>query len=313
MRSTTYKVTLSALVVLSTALVSSSAMADAPKAPAPKAPATAGAAKSSVRTEDGPKKPSKAKPKTTPKTTLAVAVAVAVDPLPPLPPPEPAASAPPVAASPTAQPAPSQVDRPGTPASREVPLAGPGFVLSFGSGGGVLLGEAVKDLGVTGGFVTLDVRVGAYVTERIGILGGVQAGYGVMNKACSECNAYTYQLPVVAQYAFVDRARGPYVEGGLGLFTTYAGYTKKSSSPETVSLRSTVDLKVAVGIRIPLGAPSKDKAPTTACDIRLGFDLGRFTSLEYKSVRSDVSGDIRDDRRAMHYLVGLLASYHFAP
>ena len=123
-----------------------------------------------------------------------------------------------------------------------------------------------------------------------------------------------YQLPVVAQYAFNDRSRGAYLEGGLALFTTYGGSTDTASgdSPETLKVSAPIDLKLGAGSRIPMNATA-EKAATTAFDLHFGLDLGQFKSIEYGSVIGSVKGDVVSEHQAMHFALGLSAGYHFSP
>lgn len=246
---------------------------------------------------------------------VLVADARDVEAPPPVPTPEPpAAPAPAVAPSDM----PPTKDAPAASAPSVEATAGPSFVLAFGGGVSVVGGSIAEDIGLGGLLTTLDVKAGAYFTPRFGVLAGVQAGYGLLWEGCSETclNAVHYQFPVVAQYAFEDRRRGVYVEGGFGFVSTYLASTDSSKQPdvptETLSLSTPFDFKLGVGYRIP--GPSQDGKPATnAVDIRLGIDFGKFRSLEYKSIVGEVEGDIRSERQATHFNIGLNAVYHFAP
>ena len=261
--------------------------------------------------EAGTKKKKASKPK--PKSPPAVMVAAAVEPLPALPAPEPPAPAP-ATAAPAAAPA---KDAPAAaPASSVPPSAGPGFVMVIGSGASFMGGQIAKDLPIAAGLVSFDLKLGGYITPHFGLMAGVQAGYGALFDGCSgTCvNAVHYQLPIVAEYAFKDRRRGAYIEGGIGILSTYLASTGDSSDdpPETLEVSSPVDFKLGVGYRLP-SAASPGKTATSALDLRLGVDLGQFKKLEYGSIAGDVAGDIVSDRQAMHFAIGLSAGYYFAP
>jgi hypothetical protein len=231
------------------------------------------------------------------------------EPLPQLPPAAPAAPASEPAAPPVVK------DQPATAAATEPPSAGPGFVLTLSSGLGSLNGKIGEGLGVGAMFLTVDLKLGAYVTSHLGFLAGVQGGYGFMYEGCAgSCtNAFTYQLPIVAQYAFEDRRRGAYVEGGLALLTTYAASTDTKAhpdaSPETLAMSAPIDLQLGVGYRI---AP-RDSKRNDSLDLRFGMDVGQFKSVEYGSVAGEVAGDIASERQAMHFALGLTVGYHFVP
>jgi hypothetical protein len=188
----------------------------------------------------------------------------------------------------------------------------------LGTGASYLGGGIAKDIGLGAALMTFDVKLGGYVTPHFGIMAGVQAGVGAMWEGCSDtcANAVHYQIPIVAQYAFKDRSQGAYVEGGLGILSTYLASTDSKTQPElppeALRLSAPVDVKLGVGYRIPVSA-ARDKAATGAFDIRLGADVGQFRKLEYTTVVGSVAGDIASERQATHFTLGFSAGYHFAP
>lgn len=195
--------------------------------------------------------------------------------------------------------------------------AGRGVVLSFGTGGAFLGGEIGKGLPISGAQATFDIRFGGYFTNRIGVVAGIQGGYGSLIEGCaSKCsNAFSYQLPIVAQVSLQDRLRGAYFEGGLAILSTYGASTGKegSASPEALQVRSIADLKLGIGYRFAAKTQPGSKATTTAMDIRFGVDLGQFDKVEYRAVGTDVDGDVRPEMKALHYAFSLGVGYHFAP
>ncbi|MDB4944832.1 MAG: hypothetical protein JWP97_4366 [Labilithrix sp.] len=253
------------------------------------------------------------------KPTLAPATALvaSAEPLPPLPAPAPAPAPALSVASSSSEAAPVAKDSPATAVRTGRPSAGPGFVLDFGTGFTGLGGSIAEGLGVGAPLATVSLRLGAYVTRHVGLMAGVQGGYGGLTAGCAgSCtNALAFQIPVVAQYAFEDRSRGVYLEGGVALLTTYAGSTDieehPDASPEVIKMSAPFDLKLGIGYRAPTG-PS-DKASKSGMEIRLGVDVGQFTSLEYSSESVDEKGEIPSEKRAFHVAVGIVVGYQFAP
>jgi len=272
---------------------------------------------SSVALAEGSAKKKKS-PKAKASTPVLVAAAVEVQPLPVLPEPVPAPP-PPSAAPPPPSVAPAK-DAPATSSSPSAdrPRARPGFAMAVGTGFNYLGGAVAKDIDLGAALVTVDLKLGGYVTPHVGIMAGLQVGVGSMWDGCSDTcgSAGHLQFPIVVQYAFKDRSQGAYVEGGLGLLSTYVASTDSRTQsdvpPEKLSLSSPVDVKVGVGYRIPVSA-ARDKASTSAVDIRLAADVGQFRKLAYENIAGSVEGDIASDRQATHFIIGLSAGYHFAP
>jgi hypothetical protein len=237
------------------------------------------------------------------------------EPLPQLPPSRPATAAGLDASAGSVAPAPVKDEAAAKHVDGQRESAGTGFVLVLGSGASFLGGKIAEGIDIAAGLVTFELKVGAYITPHFGIMGGVQGGYGALFEGCAgTCsNAYHYQLPLVAQYAFTDRTRGAYLEGGLALLSTYGGSTApRHQSPETLEGSMPVDLKVGAGYRVPIGRAT-EKAAMSALDLRVGVDLGQFKRVEYGSVVGEVAGDIADDRQAMHFALGLSVGWHFTP
>ena len=264
--------------------------------------------------EGGAKKKKAAKPKP-PATVL---VAAAVEPLPSLPAPEAPAAAAAPAAPVTSTPEAAKDAPVAASTASERRSAGPGFVMTLGSGGSYVGGAIVKDLAFGAGLVTFDLKLGGYITPHVGILAGVQGGFGALFEGCSgTCSkAVHYQIPIVAQYAFQDRSQGAYLEGGIGIVSTYRASTDSEKNPhqtpESLEASSPIDFKLGVGYRIPISAV-RDKVATGAFDLRLGADLGQFKKIEYRTVGVELAGDVVSERQAMHFALGFSAGYHFAP
>lgn len=217
--------------------------------------------------------------------------------------------------SPPVSPAPPAADQPtGTPPARGPISAGPGFVGSLGMGFVGLGGSLLSDVGVGAALASMDLRLGGYVTPHIGLMAGVQGGYGGLSAGCAgTCsNALHVQLPVVVQYAFIDRVRGVYVEAGVGILSTlWASTGVDDDGPvETLKASTPFDYKLGAGYRFALAAPP-GKVATKALDLRLNVDLGQYRSIDYRTAVGEISGDIADGMRAMHVAVGLNLAYQF--
>lgn len=232
------------------------------------------------------------------------------EPLPQLPP-EPVSAAPaPVVAAPE----PAVKDVPATAAEETEMPAGTGFVVGMSSGPTVLAGQIAEGLAVGGVLATFNLRLGGYVTPHVGILAGLQGGYGALLDGCSGlCDkAFSYQIPVVVQYAFRDRRRGAYVDAGLAFVSTYSASTNKPGAAEKIEMSSPVDIKLGAGYRFGL-KNTTNKAEAQALDLRFGLDFGKFKKLSYQTTVGSVEGDIVDARQASHYAIGLSVGYQFAP
>lgn len=210
---------------------------------------------------------------------------------------------------------------PATPAETTAPRpaspepAGRGFVMTVGTGASYLGGDFAKQLRIAGAQMNFNLRIGAYFTERFGVLAGVQGGYGSLTEGCSaKCSdGYSYQLPVLVQYSLRDRRRGVYFEGGVGLLSTYGGSSKNAASPESLMVRSDADVKLGIGYRAAPFDAKTGKDSASGLDIRFGVDVGRFDRVEYTSLDGSVDGDIAHDMRATHFVLGLGIGYHFTP
>lgn len=212
--------------------------------------------------------------------------------------------------------APPPKDAPAAPPPKlEAPLlTEPGFVFQLGSGMRYLGGGITQDVDVAGAFFDFDARIGVYLNQHVGVFAGAEVGAGSLMKGCAgDCSdAVRFAFPVTVQVAFVDRVRGPYVEGGLVLAPTYMGATPSDSAslPETLKVSAPVDGRLGVGYRIPV--KSAFGGLHSALDLHFGLDFGKFASVDYGSVAGDVSGDIASSESALHYAFALDLDWHFA-
>lgn len=244
--------------------------------------------------QDGVKRAKSGKKPAAPAPVLVASA----EPLPPLPAPE----LPP--AAPTA-PAPAADAAAKPEATNEPTAAGPGLVLSVGGGIGGTGGEVLTGVGVGAVVTTVDARIGGYITPHFGLIGGLQVGTGMITAGCESCTAVVYQLPVVAQYALIDRSRGLYLEGGIAAVNTLMGSSKEGSAAFEAS--SPVDLKFGLGYRF-LSGP-KDKPSNTGVDLRFNFDIGSYKSVSTATIDSDIPSSLQ----ATHFSMGLALGYAFRP
>lgn len=208
-------------------------------------------------------------------------------------------------------------DAPVAAASTEPPAAKGGFDLTIGMGARYLGGRIAQAVPVNGVVADLDFRIGAYITKRIGIVGGITAGSGGLGSGCvNDCsNAIHFRLPVVAQYAFVDRTRGLYVEAGAAFASSLLASTDSKKNPgvppETLALFSPIDAEVGLGYRFPLNA-TETKAARSTFDLRLSGNFGQYQNIDSGRVQGSFSGPIPSEQRDFHFGVGLGLAYHFA-
>lgn len=181
-----------------------------------------------------------------------------------------------------------------------------GAVFDFGMSGGALGGSLAEGIDLGGFLGGFELRAGGYVSEHVGIIGGLSAGTGSLGEGCAaKCNnVFHYALPVVVQYAFEDRTRGAYVETGFKLLPTVKA-SSGDGGGESLAMSGLLDVKLGVGYRIPVAVG--------ALDLRAGFDFGEFNQIKYESLAGSVEGEIVEERRALHYVASLGVGWHFAP
>ncbi len=103
------------------------------------------------------------------------------------------------------------------------------------------------------------------------------------------------RFPLVVQYAFDDRTRGFFVEGGVNFFNFFTGVADYK-----ISMTSPVDLHAGIGFRIP-------SEGRTSGALRIAADAGRFGS---GSV-DDKDVDISSDKQALHYSITVGGGFSF--
>jgi hypothetical protein len=270
---------------------------------------------SSIALADGPAKTKKAKSG----KKAAPAHVATVAPLPPLPPAVSVAAAEPLPAPVPVSLVVVHADQGVAARPRDArPSAGPGFVLEMGTGVSFLGGSVAQGMGVGAGLATVDLKIGAYLSNHVGVMAGVQGGYGGMFSGCAgSCSdAYAYEFPVTLQIALRDRSRGLYFEGGAALVTTYGGSTNPEEdgdeSPESLQMRSPADLRLGIGYRFA-GSSAETSAATSGVELRFGADIGEFKSIDYASLAGSVHGDVASTKQAIHVAAGLSLGYVFTP
>jgi hypothetical protein len=155
------------------------------------------------------------------------------------------------------------------------------------------------------------LRGGYFFSPHVGLIGGVEGGYGHLTTGCSdgsgkdsdECGSVSVKAPVLVQYAVDNRRRGAYFEGGVTAFNFYA----LTASDQVVTMFSPVDFSAGAGIRAPLSADPK--AEPSVLDFHVRADVGMFTSGSYSDSKVSASGDIQD--KALHYAITLNVGRQF--
>ena len=186
---------------------------------------------------------------------------------------------------------------PAAPAGAPKPT---GFVFQLGSGALVPTGPFMPGTPTLGPAISVDVRLGTYVSQHVGLLVGFRGAYGHEISGCggqSHCAGYSVQVPVLLQLAAKDRTQGGYFEIGAGFATTYAG----SVAGATYALSSPVELKLGVGARVA----SQHGA---SVDFNVGMDIGSITSAKIKSGDGSYDGSVDG---ATHVVLALNLLGHF--
>ncbi len=177
--------------------------------------------------------------------------------------------------------------------------------------GEYVAGAGMSSFGPGAGFA---VALGFHPMRHFGVLFGFRGSYGHAgfdgcdpNASDASCGGYSLQVPVMLEYDAVDRTRGFFLQGGLGLFTSYHAY----GDATTMSFSNDfAEYKAAVGWRFPL-RHDEARVSSMGMEIFAGADFGQFASGEVHDVDGDVAGPI--DARAWHYTFELGVGTHFTP
>lgn len=156
--------------------------------------------------------------------------------------------------------------------------------------------------------VGIDLRIGGYFTDHIGITAGFRASAGHMVCHGEEklCSGIAVQLPLMLEIAQA-RNNGLYGEVGVGFLTAYLF----GKDPSYMRIWTPAVLKGGLGYRIGNLAKG-DFERTLAVDVRLGADVGRMTnySIEGFSDVKDASGSV--DNPSLYLSAGLSVGAHFS-
>ena len=156
--------------------------------------------------------------------------------------------------------------------------------------------------------VGIELRLGYYVSDHVGISGGLRISDGHMICHDDEdlCNGIGVQLPLMLQFA-QSRNDGLYGEVGVGLLTAYL-YGK---DPSFMRIWTPAVLKTGVGYRVGNLAKG-DFERKLSIDILFSADLGRMTnvSIEGFSDVPDTSGSIANP--STYVSAGLSVGAHFS-
>jgi len=188
-----------------------------------------------------------------------------------------------------------------------------GFVLDFGTGllvpwGEYSQGSSASSFGLG---AASTVKVGVYVSPHIGLGGGVRFSYkhpgssSCNNQEKENCGGYTYQFPLMAEYAFGTRKTGPYAVAGLGLLSTYRAY----GFAHTLKVSSPFDYKLGFGYRWSQHAVAgnRDRPSRLSFDVYANFDFGQFDHGESDGHAFEIASP------SMHYMAELGAALRWTP
>lgn len=156
--------------------------------------------------------------------------------------------------------------------------------------------------------VGLELRVGGYFTDHLGITAGfrVSGGHMVCHDNKELCSGIAVQLPLMLEIAQA-RNNGLYGEVGVGFLTAYLF----GKDPSYMRVWTPAVLKGGLGYRVGNLAKG-DFERGLAVDVRLGADVGRMTSysIEGFSDVKDASGSI--DNPTLYLSAGLSVGVHFS-
>jgi hypothetical protein len=188
------------------------------------------------------------------------------------------------------------------------PNAGPGFVGGVRFSGEGLIGEAATNYLVGAAFTTIVGSAGYYFTDHFGAFAGLKFGFGAAFECGADCTtASTWQVPLTVQYAFDDRTRGAYLEGGLGLFSG-VHMNVKGANDAHIEFTTPVEGKFGAGYRWK----SRQGKVTQATSLHMGVDLGQYSALSINAGgREILGGDIASDRKALHVAFSVGVGFQF--
>lgn len=187
------------------------------------------------------------------------------------------------------------------------PMTAPGFNFAIGGSLNMPLGDAMKNVAlgdITSSGVGVDARVSYYLSRHVGLFAG--AGVNTARKdACDECSGLAYRVPVGFEYAFDDRVRGFFVNGGLD---TFNGISSSMPGVGTVSFRGHMREGFA-GAGYRLLVPRRNLGATFYFSGMLGeYDHAKASDIPDVLA---VSRDLPTGQRSLHYGFLFAATVHF--
>jgi len=188
-----------------------------------------------------------------------------------------------------------------------------GFVLDFGTGLVVPWGEYGKGASATsfGAGLANTLKLGGFFSSHLGINGGVRFSYkhqgmsGCTDQEKQECGGFTYQFPVVAEYAFSTRKAGLYLQAGLGLLSTYSAY----GFAQTLKVSSPFDYKVGLGYRWSQQSVRENftRPSRVSFDVYANLDFGSFERVARYREEAEITA------KSTHYMAELGVGLHWTP
>jgi hypothetical protein len=176
-------------------------------------------------------------------------------------------------------------------------------------------GDYVNGLGMSsfGPGSAISFLLGFHPTRNFGVVLGLRGSFGHAgfsgcdaSSADSGCGGYSLQVPLVLEYDATDRTRGFFLQGGLGLFTSYHAY----GDGTTLTFSDTLEYKAQVGWRIPFSR-GEARPSSIGLEIFADADFGQFSNAAVQDPGGDIAGSVAAP--VWHYVFELGVGAHFTP
>jgi hypothetical protein len=158
------------------------------------------------------------------------------------------------------------------------------------------------------------LSLGFHPFRHLGILVGARGSFGHAgidgcdtNASNASCGGYSLQVPVMIELDATDRTRGFFVQGGVGLLTSYTAYGAGGTMNFTNDF---AEYKAAVGWRHPFDR-GEARSSWLGLEIFVGADVGQFANADIHTDEGTAAGSI--DARAWHYVFEGGVGMHFTP
>ena len=103
------------------------------------------------------------------------------------------------------------------------------------------------------------------------------------------------KVPVVAQYAFVNRKQGAFIEGGLALANLQLFTAGEEKSRHGLAMLAPVDLTFGAGYRFA----------SVPMEVHIRADIGQYTRAWAWGPGGSASGEVASEDRALHGAIAI--------